>query len=390
MNSFRRSSALLMAVPVVLLSACGGDAGAEGDGGGGGPIKVGLISSLTGPAATFGVPLRGAVEASVRDINDNGGVLGREIELVVHDDETDPTTAAQGATELVDEGVVAIIGAVTSSTTLAFAPIAASAEIPVIAIAGAAAVTADDAEARDWTWRMTPNDAEVIPAMFERIVDQGYERVAIFAQDDAYGEYGSQLFGDLAEGEGVEIVETVSAALDATDVTPQATRLRDADPDVIVLQLSSVGLASSFLRAAGDVGLEVPTLGGVGMSQQALIDNAGDAASVVVTANVLDPSNLTDAQNDLYALMEEGGDEPTYGFADLAGGDAPRVLAAAIEKAGEATGPAINEALTDGLEVEAAAEAPYGFSGDDHDGLPIPDGLVFTAVRDGAFVRAED
>lgn len=388
MFRFRRSAALLMAVPVVLVSACGGGSGADGSGEGD-PIQIGVISSLTGPAASFGIPLLGAAEATVRDINADGGVLGRDIELVVYDDETDPTSAAQGATELIDDGVVAIIGAVTSSTTLAFAPIAASSEIPVIAIAGAAAVTADDAEALDWTWRITPNDAEVIPAMFDRMLDEGFERIGIFAQDDAYGELGTEQFEELAEGSGAEIVETVSAALDATAVTPQATRLRDADPDVVILQLSSVGLASAFLRAASDVGLQVPMYGGIGMSQQALIDTAGPAADVVLTANVLNPSELTEGQEALYALMEEGGDEPTFGFADLAGGDAPRILAAAIEKAEEATGPAINEALASGLEVQGAAVAPYSFSADDHDGLPIPEGLVFTAVRNGSFVAAD-
>jgi branched-chain amino acid transport system substrate-binding protein len=391
MNSFRRSSALLMAVPVVLLSACGDDAGesAEGGGGSGEPIKIGMVSSLTGPAAAFGGPMRDAAQAVFDDINDDGGILGRDVELVVYDDETDPTKAAQGATELADEGVVAIIGAVTSSTTLALAPVAASQETPVIAIAAAVAVTADDAEGLDWTWRITNNDGETIPSVFDRIVEEGYERIAIFSQDDAYGEYGTRVLTELAEDSDVEIVETASAAIDATDVTPQATRLRDADPDVIVLQLQSVGLASSFLRAASDVGLEVPMYGGIGMSQQALIEAAGPAAEGLITANVLDPSNLSAGQEELYGLVEASGGTPTYGFADLAGGDAAHVLAAAIEQAGEATGPAINEALTDGIEVDGAALAPYSFSGDDHDGMPMPDALVFTVVQDGAFVAVE-
>jgi branched-chain amino acid transport system substrate-binding protein len=391
MIRLRRSSAVLMAVPIVLLSACGGsgDEGSSAGGGTGGPIKVGMVSSLTGPGAAFGVPMRNAAEATIDDINADGGVLGQDIELVVFDDATDPTRAAQGATELIDEGVVAIIGAVTSSTTLALAPVAASSEIPVMAIAAAVAVTADDAEGLDWTWRITSNDGEIIPAMFDRLVEDGHERVAIFAQDDAYGEYGTRVFEELAEGQGVEIVEVTSAAIDATDVTPQATRLRDADADVVVLQLQSVGLASSFLRAAEDVGLDLPMFGGMGMSQQALIDNAGAAADGLLTANVLDPTGLSANQEALYSLVEAGGNEPTYGFADLAGGDAARILAAAIEKAGKANGPAINGALADGLEVDGAALAPYSFSAEDHDGLPVPEGLVFTVVRDGAFARAD-
>jgi branched-chain amino acid transport system substrate-binding protein len=350
-----------------------------------------MVSSLTGPAAAFGIPMRDAAQAVFDDINADGGVLGRDVELVVYDDETNPTRAAQGATELADEGVVAIIGAVTSSTTLALAPVAASQETPIMAIAAAVAVTADDAEGLDWTWRITNNDGETIPALFDRVIAEGHQRIAVFTQDDAYGEYGTNVLQELAEqeGGGVEIVEIASAAIDATDVTPQATRLRDADPDVVILQLQSVGLASSFLRAAADVGLETATYGGIGMSQQALIDAAGAAADGLITVNVLNPSNLSAGQEELYSLVEAAGGTPTYGFADLAGGDAARVLAAAIEQAGEADGPAVNEALTAGIEVEGAALAPYSFSGDDHDGMPMPDALTFTVVRDGAFVAAD-
>ena len=89
------------------------------------PLRIGLLLSLTGPAAPFGIPERDSVEVLVNKFNADGGINGRKIELSVYDDATNPTEAARGATQLIQQNkVVAIIGSTTGSGTLAAAPVA--------------------------------------------------------------------------------------------------------------------------------------------------------------------------------------------------------------------------------------------------------------------------
>jgi branched-chain amino acid transport system substrate-binding protein len=384
----RKSIAALTTAFAFLLTGCGGPAASSTNDG---PIKIGMVQSLSGPAAPFGTAISNAAQIIADKTNADGGVNGRKIELIILDDATNPTTAAQKATELIQDKVAVIIGASTSSATLAIQPIAAQAKTPVFAIAGAEKVLDPKAAYFDWSWRVAPDDPGAIPAMYHRLKDQGHKRIAIFAQDDAYGEYGANMVERLsAEGGGLEIGGKASAPLNATDVTPQATKIRDMKPDAVLLQVSSVGLAAGFLRAAKDVGLDVPMLAGTGASQQALIDAAGESAKNITTANVLDPSNLTAGQKDLYAKLEAAGKKPQYGFADLSGAVGMQAAITAIKEAGSSDGEKIRQVLADGkVTVEGLTRAPVTFSNADHNGLPIPEGLVWTRVVGGKFVNAD-
>lgn len=366
-----------------ILAGCGGSASSAGGDDTNEPIKLGMIQSLTGPGASFGNAMRNAAEARVKDYNANGGVLGRQIELVVLDDATDPTKSAQQATELIAQKVPAILGASTSSTTLSFLPIAAQAKIPTMAIAAAPAILDKKQPYYDWTWRAVTDDSELIPAIVQRVADLGHKKVAVFAQDDAYGKFGTKLIQSLAKEKGLEVTDVASAALTATDVLPQATRLRDSKPDAVIVQVTSVGLTSNFLRASADVGITVPKFGGIGAAQQALIEASGGAAEGLVTPNLLDPAKLSPSQDKLYKAIEAAGGKPQYGFADLNGASSVDLVVAAIKKAGKAEGQAINDALNSGVEDPSVILSPLSVSADDHAAVPVPDALVWTVVKDG-------
>ena len=101
------------------------------------PIKVGLISSLTGSVSTYGQSVRNAVTMAVDDINASGGILGRQINLVILDDKGDGTEAAQAARRLIDrENVALILGPVITPCVMAVAPIAQAAGVPMLTPTG--------------------------------------------------------------------------------------------------------------------------------------------------------------------------------------------------------------------------------------------------------------
>lgn len=110
-----------------------------------GPLRLGLLLSLSGPAAPFGVPERDAIQALAAATNAQGGINGRPIELVIYDDATNPTEAVRGMRQLaLQERVLAVVGSTIGSGTLAAAPIAAQAGVPVLAPNGTDAVISTD------------------------------------------------------------------------------------------------------------------------------------------------------------------------------------------------------------------------------------------------------
>lgn len=130
----KRFISIFLAVVLVLaLAACGG-------GGNKNTIKIGLAAPLTGGMAAAGEMVQMAAEMAVSDINAAGGVNGKTVELVVLDDKNDPTEAANVAQRFIeDDDIVAVIGHVTSTTTLAALPIYKSAGMPVICPTGTSA-----------------------------------------------------------------------------------------------------------------------------------------------------------------------------------------------------------------------------------------------------------
>ena len=115
------------------LSAALLSAAACGKRGAGDEIPIGEYGSLTGTTATFGISTDNAIKMAFEEINKAGGVLGKKLKLSVEDDQSKPEEAATAATKLVNQNhVVALLGEVASSRSLAAAPIAQAAQIPMV------------------------------------------------------------------------------------------------------------------------------------------------------------------------------------------------------------------------------------------------------------------
>lgn len=354
-------------------------------------IKIGAVLSLTGPAAAFGIPERNAAQVAIDYYNSQGGINGRKLELVVADDKTDPTEAARAAQRLItDDEVVAIVGASTGSGTLAMAPVAAQNEVPVLAPNGTIGVTDPEESFFPYVFRTSVSDQVTIPALLERAKADGAERVAVFFQEDALGRFSAELLEELdASDDEFEIVAAAAVPLEATDVSAPATRIRDANPDAVIMPLSSVGVGGAFLRTSHELGLDVPMYGALAVAQDAIIENAGaEATEKLIVANMINPSGPTEDQQELYDMIRDSGNEPAGGFTDLFGANSVAVVAEALKQAEEISGTGVRDALESGSEYKAWAITPYIYTGESHDGL-TSEGLVWTTVRGGKFVAAE-
>jgi branched-chain amino acid transport system substrate-binding protein len=351
------------------------------------PLRIGLLLSLSGPAASFGLPERDAVQVLVEDLNAKGGVNGRKIELAIYDDTTNPTEAARGATKLIrEDGVVAIIGASTGSGSLAATPIAAREKIPVLAPNATISVTAPDSQQYPFVFRTMSNDLVNTKRLFNAAIAGGAKKVAIFYQEDAYGKDSADYVKKLAADAKIPITSMASAPLKAIEVAAQAVKLRGDPPDVVIMQVTAPALGAAFVRAARQVGLDVPIWGSMGLGQKAFIDASGplgNGVRLVVFGNWDDPSPR---QAVLAEVLRKAG-KPAVGFAELISTNGLlAIVEAAKQIKGEITGVTLRDQLEQLCTVTTYSDGQLCYSKDNHDGWGA-DALTTVEIRDGVFKR---
>lgn len=388
MTPFKRTTrafATVLATGSLLVTAACGGAESSSASGEEDTLRVGLLFSLTGPAAPFGISERNGARVVLDDINANGGINGKQIEIFEADDKTDPTEAAQQARKLITQDKVdVIIGTTAGGNTLAYAPIAASLKTPILATNGAIDVTSKENDFWPWIFRSAPSDLITMEAMFSQVIDEGHERIGIFSEQTAYGDASVELVEELAAEAGVEIVDIASAAVTDTDFSAQATRLRNADPEVVLLITGATALGVGITRAIRQGGSDVPLWGGIGLAQQGFIDGAGEAAEGVHMLAMNDWNNPSDDEKELLALLEAAGEEGTS--YEAAGANGAQVVVAGAEKVeGEITGEKLRDAMTTvcGLDTYAIGEEVC-YTEDERDGMGT-DALTMLVVKDGEF-----
>lgn len=351
-------------------------------------VKVGALLSLSGPAASFGIPQRDIVKILADKVNAEGGIKGRKIEVIFHDDQTNPTESARGANKLIQQDKVqVIIGPTIGSGALAVLPIAARAQIPVLGPNGTINITAPDSGYFPWVFRTCPNDELLVSSTMEKaIIAPGYKRVAIMFQEDAYGKSGAAFVEKYAKEHGIDVVASVSAPGTAVDLSAAATRIRSAKPDAVLLWTSTPAMGAAFVRAARQVGLESPVVGSGALIQRSFLDAAGPAAegvTIVAFANWDDP---TPKLQNLGNLLRANGKTPA-GFGELLTGTGMVALTEALKKV---DGPVTGAKIRDALETLCDINNPYVdgrfcYSKTNHEGFG-DDALRPVVVKNGKFV----
>lgn len=367
----------------LLTAAVNGPVQAQGSN----PLKIGLLLSLSGPAAAFGIPERDAVQILVDDINKNGGVSGRKIELSIYDDTTNPTEAARGATKLIrDDAVVAIIGASTGSGSLAASPIAARERIPMLLPNATISVTARESAQFPFVFRTMTNDLVNTKKQFDVAIAGGAKKLAIFYQEDAYGKDSADYVKKLAEDAKITITGTASAPLKAIEVAAQATKLRSDGADAVLMHVTAPALGAAFVRASQQVGLNVPIWGGMGLGQKAFIEASGAAGNgvrLVVFGNWDDPS----PRQAKFAEMLRNAGKPAVGFGEMLSSNGLLAIVEAVKRMkGDVSGPLLRDELERLCKVTTYSDGELCYSKDDHDGW-TGDALTVVEIRDGAFKR---
>jgi len=332
-------------------------------------FRVGLISAQTGNLAGLGLPEYKAFKYYVEKAQAEGGINGRQLVFYAEDGQTDPTEAAKAARKLIlKHKVQVIIGPSTGTAALAIGPIAARNKVPVIAYVSTIRVTDKDSGFYPWMYRAAPNGIREVTDIYKYIKENGYTRISLVFQRDAYGEAGAKKFESIVKNDKsgkTELVSKTSIPLNATDASVQASKATQNEPDVIVGIISSTSVGGALMRGLHKIGSKAQVLLGDGMATQEFLDVAGGAAEGAISFDTIAWDQPNKAQAD---FIKGFGIPSSVGAA--VGGTAFLVLRAALEKM--PAGPISGDALRDTLEHLCPFPTLIGsdgcYSPDDHDG----------------------
>ena len=191
-------------------------------------IKIGVVISLTGPAASLGIPAKNAIEIMPSEIG------GQKVEYIILDDASDPTTAVRNARKLIDEDKVdLIIGSSVTPPSIAMLEVVGPAQRPMISLAGAQPIIVPQQGNRTWAFKMAPSEAIWSEWILDDMESKGAKSVAIFVVANSFGESLSASMQKLAAERGIKVVAIEKYNAADTSVTPQALNIIAAKPDAI-------------------------------------------------------------------------------------------------------------------------------------------------------------
>lgn len=198
-----------------------------------GPIMLGTLTPLTGVGGTYGPSMRDAVAGVIDSVNSAGGVLGRQIELVSEDTQTNPEAAVRAARKLVDvDGVSAVIGTWASSVTTAVAPVCWEGGVMVYTVSGSDSITQLPHEG--YIIRTQPNSQLQIEVAAQFMLDQGATRVAWIGPQTPFAESSIAILGDVS-GEGGASMDSLIYEADRTSYRSEVDQIMTGDPDFLML-----------------------------------------------------------------------------------------------------------------------------------------------------------
>jgi branched-chain amino acid transport system substrate-binding protein len=247
-------------------------------------VRIGVAGSFSDP---IGLPMRQAAELAAEEINAEGGINGKRLELVIRDDYSDPDSAVFVAGDLYNSGVSAVVGHLFSGMTLAAAPVYNGGDDPVVAVSPSSS-SPEVTGAGDYTFRICPSDLAHGTELAHWVRDRLHlTRGAVLYLNDEYGRGIRQTFVSEFTRLGGEL-ESVDPYLgEQPEVGPYLDRLAHERAPEFLVVAGNRSEAEEILRQAHKRKLMMPVLGGDGLEG---IQEAGAVAEGVYLSSPYFPS----------------------------------------------------------------------------------------------------
>jgi len=369
----------MAAAGALILAALGSQALAQN------AIRIGSFLAVTGPAAFLGEPEKKTLELYVAKINGEGGVLGRQLELVVYDTGMKAADAVTFTKRLIEQDQVdAIIGGTTTGETMAVVKLVEEAGIPFISLAGASVIVDP---VQKWVFKTPHTDRMAVDKVYEDMRQEGIAALGLIGGSGGFDKSCLANAEELAGEHGLEIKANETYGAGDTDMTPQLTKIKNAGVEAVLF--CGFGAASTIVtKNYAQLGIELPLYHNHGSCSKQFIDGAGAAAEGVrlpcAALLVADQLSDDDPQKPIAKAYAEAYTEATGEEVSTFGGhayDALLLLTDALERAGSTEPAAVRDALeaTDGL---VGVDGIFTMSPDDHMGLGL-ESFKMLAVENG-------
>ena len=372
-------------VGLAMLAGCSGGAGTaqapQGD-----TIKIGVNFELSGDVATYGEANVQGIEMAAEEINQAGGIDGKQIELIKYDTKSDAAEATTLATKLMTQDkVITVIGPATSGGMKATIPVAEQHKIPVVSgSATADDVTVDANGVKEFAFRTCFNDSFQGTAAANYAADKFGAKKAVILRDSSsdYSKGLADAFRETFTAAGGEIVSEDAYAKGADNFNAVMTKFKGQQFDVIYLP-GYYTEAGKAIKQARDLGVTQPILGGDGFDSPVLAEQAGTQLTDVYFTNHYSSADQDPKVQDfIKAFQAKYGTEPNA-FNAL-GYDTLKFVADGVSRAGEKTGEGVQKALA---ETKGFAGVTGTFSVDENHN-PVK-AVVFIGYKDGEVAVTE-
>lgn len=282
----RAASAAVLGLTVAgALAGCGDDGPGSSGGEGEGPIKVGNISVISSPVTGF-PQVEAGLKAAVDEINAQGGIDGRELELVLCNDKFDPNVAVTCAQQMAQEEVAAVVGSLSGQAST-FLPVLEQAGIPYLANQGSAG---EPEFTSDISFPLAAGTVSALGGAGRYVADEGGDRVVILRSSSPTADYGVAAMQRGAEAGGAT-VEIIEIADDATDYAPAVANVLESGPDGVGVAVAGPNVPKAVTALRGQ-GYKGPMAMALSYLSPATIESMGpDGVGIVGIGDVLPVSN---------------------------------------------------------------------------------------------------
>jgi branched-chain amino acid transport system substrate-binding protein len=367
---------------VMILAGWGLAFGAE-------PIKLGAFFDLTGTSSAIGTPTKLVAEMVVKKINEEGGINGRPLQLVIADDEGDPTKAAIIAKKFIEsDKVVAIIGPTRTDTGMAAKPIVEQMQVPTfMCVGGDPVITVAPFK---WTFKSPQRTSVAAKKTFEYMKKKGIQKIAIITSADGFGRDGKNWLEKLAPDYGLKIIASESFQATDNDMTAQLIKIKATSPEAIICW--TIGKAGSIVaKNVRQLAINSPLYQCHGLPDPIYVKLAGEASegNIMPSTKLMVAAQLQDSDpqkkvilefirlyTEVYKYDRQFPINTHSGYA----WDAIYIVANAMKKAGTN-----NEKLREAIESTkgyVGVSGIYNLTAEDHNGLGT-DSMVMVQIAGG-------
>ncbi len=389
MNLTTSSRRGLLAGVVLTLTLAGPLAAAAAD-----TVKIGLIASLSGPSAKSGEAITRGMIIAIDEINAAGGLLGKPVELLRRDDETNPGKGLTAARELIQREKVAVLfGGLQTPVSLAIVPFVNQVKVPFMGPWAAGTPITKNGADPNYVFRVSAVDELVDVALVERAVTvHGAKKPGMILINNPWGESNEKGLKAALAAKGLPYAGIEKIENSDVDVVPQLTRLKEAGADTLFM-VGNVGPSSQVVKSLTRMDWQVPVVSHWGPAGGRFSELAGPRASEVEMIQTFTFSgNDSPRATAMMAALKKRFPEiksnadvtPAVGIANAY--DAMHLTALAIKNAGSLEGPKIREGFY-AIDRHEGLIKTYvkPFSPTQHDALG-PSDYLFTRFVDGEIV----